>query len=66
MDAHEQSSDVKNKSLSAEDIVIIIAFIVTLILSVICAGLWFYTKPIVIPPPIISIFFGYCCFLFSL
>jgi len=47
-----------NRSLNAEDLVIVIAIVITLLLSPLLAALWFLEKPILIPPPIISIFLG--------
>lgn len=47
-----------NIGLSAEDFVIIIIIVVTLILALISTMLWFIDEPILVPPPIISIFLG--------
>ena len=52
-----ESAD-SNRSLNAEDLVIVIAIVITLLLSPLLAALWFLEKPILIPPPIISIFLG--------
>ena len=51
-------SDNKGSSLNADDVVIVIAIVITLLLSPLLAALWFIDNPILIPPPIISIFLG--------
>ncbi len=44
--------------LSAEDIVIVVSIVMTLLLAPLLTILWFFDKPILVPPPIISIFLG--------
>jgi len=44
--------------LTAEDIVIIIAIVLTLLLAPFLTFLWFLETPILIPPPVIAIFLG--------
>ncbi|MCL1123772.1 hypothetical protein [Shewanella surugensis] len=46
------------QSLSAEDIVVIIAIVMTLLLAPILTMLWYMKDPILVPPPIIAIFLG--------
>lgn len=47
-----------NNQLTSEDKVIIVTIVITLILSPLLTVLWFIDNPILIPPPIISIFLG--------
>lgn len=54
----EDQSRHKKQQLSGDDVVIIIAFALTLLLAVGACVLWFLSDPIVIPPPVISILLG--------
>lgn len=45
-------------TLTAEDKVIVVSIVITLLLSPVLAILWFLDEPIIVPPPIISIFLG--------
>ncbi|WP_299496724.1 hypothetical protein [uncultured Shewanella sp.] len=45
-------------TLSAEDIVVIIAIVITLLLAPVLTMLWSLENPILVPPPIIAIFLG--------
>ena len=46
------------RSFTAEDKVIVISIVITLLLSPLLAALWYLDDPIVVPPPIIAIFLG--------
>lgn len=46
------------KRLSAEDIVIVVSIVLTLMLAPLLSILWFLDDPVLVPPPIISIFLG--------
>ena len=50
-----QNSQLK---FTAEDIVIIVAIVLTLLLAPLLTFLWFIEDPILIPPPVIAIFLG--------
>ncbi|WP_096085058.1 hypothetical protein [Agaribacterium haliotis] len=47
-----------SERLTAEDIVIIVAIVLTLLMTPLLTALWFLEKPILIPPPVISVFLG--------
>lgn len=51
-------SNRRKQALSAEDIVIIIAIVITLLLAPALTVLWYLKEPILVPPPIIAIFLG--------
>lgn len=55
-DATELKKTIKR--LSAEDIVIVVSIVMSLLLAPLLSILWFLDNPITVPPPIISIFLG--------
>ncbi|WP_298772936.1 hypothetical protein [uncultured Shewanella sp.] len=57
--SHQNPSSHKpRQALSAEDIVVIIAIVMTLLLAPVLTMLWYLKSPILVPPPIIAIFLG--------
>ncbi len=48
----------KASTFTAEDTVITVAIVITLLLAPFLTALWYLDEPILVPPPIIAIFLG--------